>query len=234
MIELLHTMRYPGRFIAIGRDGSHAVIIYGATGRSLSSLARRFVRSGNAVFMSAVDATVGKEGNPELLEYPALRIFENGAVAANGRHIDDIRSLESRDARKQLSYALSEEAYEPDEYRTPRITGCIVESKGGVDGALHIIRSVSDGIDHASWSVPMINGRGMFISTYAGDDVKPTPSFRGSPRDVSLDFGSAERAAEEVFLSLAPNAGESDYRVGCLAVYKKAGEEPNIALRNRK
>ena len=228
--------RYPGRFIVIGQDGVSSVAIYGATGRSPSSLARRFVRRDSEIYMTAIDATVAREGNAELLEYPAVKVFKNGVVVANGRQIENITELQSRDAKKQLNYALSEEAYEPDEYLTPRITGCIVEISeiGGVrvDGGLHIARSAHNGIDRSSWTVPFESGAGLFISTYGGDDVKPTPSFSGDPRPVGLSFGSAQKAAESVFASFAPPGGETDYRVGVIAIYKRLGQEPEIAIVN--
>jgi IMP cyclohydrolase len=224
--------RYPGRFIIIGKDGGSSVAIYGATGRSPSSLARRFAQNGDAIAMRGVDETV-KRGNLELLQYPAVRIFKNGIVVANGRQIENITELQSRDARQQLSYALNEEAYEPDEYKTPRITGCIVESQNGVDAALHIVRLASDGIDRSSWKIELAEGIGAFIGTYIGQDIKPTPSFGGSPLPVSLNFGSAERAAQGIFDSYAPPPSEMDYRVGIIAVYKKFHESPEIAIVNR-
>ncbi|MES2014542.1 MAG: IMP cyclohydrolase [Patescibacteria group bacterium] len=224
--------RYPGRFIVIGKDGDAFVVLYGATGRSPSSLARRFVQNGDAIFMGGVDATV-KEGNIALLEYPAVRLFLNGVVVANGTQIEHITNLQSRDARQQLSYALNEESYEPDEYLTPRITGCLVESEGKMDGALHIVRHATDGTDRASWSLSLESGKGAFVSTYIGADVKPTPSFSGEPVAVPLNFGSAKVAAETVFNSFTPPKGEMDYRVGVIAVYKKIGEKPEISIVNR-
>lgn len=224
--------RYPGRFLIIGKDADSYVAIYGATGRSPSSLARRFVQKGNGIFMGGVDDTV-KQGNQELLEYPAVRIFDNGIVVANGTHIKHISELQSRDARQQLSYALADEAYEPDEYRTPRITGCIIESPKGMDGALHIVRSATDGIDHASWSTSFENGKGAYVGTYIGEDVKPTPSFAGVPLSVPLQFGSAENAAQSIFNFFAPSPGQTDYRIGVIAVYKKLGEQAEIAIVNR-
>ncbi len=231
MINLLKSVRYPGRFLAVGQDGGAFVLLYGATGRSPSSLARRFVQKGDAVFMGGVDDTVN-QGNPELLEYPALRLFENGAVVANGRQIENITSLENREAKKQLSYAMSEEAYEPDEYKTPRITGCIVKTSSGMDAAIHIARYAVDGIDRSSWAVPLVSGEGRYISTYGGADVKPTPSFSGEPLDVSLNFGDAKTAAKACFDALAPSQGDADYRVGTIALYIKDGYS-NIAIVNK-
>ncbi len=227
------TYRYPGRFIVIGKDADAFVILYGATGRSPASLARRYVQEGNAIYAVGFDDTVKKEGNPELLEYPAIKFVEHGILVANGRQIEKIATLTTRDARQQLSYGLSEEAYEPDEYRTPRITGCLVEGARGMDGALHIVRSVTNGIDRSSWSVPFETGKGLYIGTYIGEDVRPTPSFSGNPIPVALSYGSAAKAARALSEGLAPQSGETDYRVGFVAVYKKLGEAPEIAIVNR-
>lgn len=232
MINLLKAMRYPGRFLAVGMDGDGYVLLYGATGRSPSSLARRFVQKGDAVYMGGVDATVEREGNPELLEYPALKVFPNGAVVANGRQIDNVSGVESREARKQLSYAMSEEAYEPDDYYTPRITGLLSFASGTADGAIHIARFATDGIDRSSWTVPLEKNKGLYISTYVGADIKPTPSFSGDPLPVTINFGDAQKAAQAMFDSLKPPKGEMDYRVGCIALYMKDGYS-NIAITNK-
>jgi IMP cyclohydrolase len=214
--------RYPGRFIVIGMDDGFSVAVYGATGRSAASLARQFVRRGDEVFMTAIDTTVSRERNPDLFEYPAVKVFQNGVVVANGT---------------QISYALAEEAYEPDENKTPRITGCIVESQGAngvkTDAALHIVRFAKDGIDHSSWSVPLESGKGLFISTYDGADTRPAASFAGSPVPIGLSFGSAENAAKTLFEAFSPPVGQPDYRVGIVALYKRLGEAPEIAIVNR-
>lgn len=233
MIKTLSSMRYPGRFLAIGKDGDAHVVLYGATGRSPSSLARTYVQDGNAIYARGIDDTVRREGNPELLEYPAIVFLKNGVVVANGRQIERVTELQDREAKKQLSYLLSEEAYEPDEYRTPRITGCIVETSQGMDGAIHIARSVSDGIDRSAWTVPLEEGKGMYISTYVGGDVRPTPSFPGDPLPVSFNFGSAQKAAQAMFDALTPPADAPDYRIGYIAVYLREGQSPEIAIVNK-
>ena len=232
-MDFFRGKKYPGRFIIIGKDADAFVVLYGATGRSPSSLARRFVQKGDGVYMTRTDETVEREGNPELLEYPAIKFFTQGILVANGRQIEKITALESRDARQQLSYALSEEAYEPDEYRTPRITGCLIESARGIDGALHIARSAWNGIDRSSWSLSFESGKGRYLATYRGDDARPTPSFSGNPLPIDLSFGSADNAAEALFAALRPEPGESDYRVGLIAVYKKTSQTPLVRVINR-
>lgn len=233
MIELLKGKRYPGRFIALGMDNGAYVALYGATGRSPSSLARRFYEEDGGVYMGGIDDTVNTHHTPELLEYPAVRFFPNGVVVANGRQIEHITSIENRDARKQLSYALSEEAYEPDEYNTPRITGLISFASRIPEMALHIARIAPDGIDRSSWSVVSEDGKGMFISTYGGEDVKPTPSFSGDPLPVQLNFGDEKTAVRAVFDALTPPKGEMDYRVSCIAVYIKNGETKTAIVNNK-
>ncbi len=233
LAELLKSERYPGRFLVVGKDGDAYVLLYGATGRSPSSLARRFVREGNGIYMGGIDDTVAREGNPELLEYPALVFFDNGIAVANGRQIEKISSLDNRDARQQLSYMLSDEAYEPDENKTPRITGCLVKTSRGMDAAIHIARYASDGIDLSSWSVPLTDGEGMFISTYTGDDARPAPSFKGEPIPVSLHFGSAKKAAQTMRDALKPKWKEPDYRVAFFAVYVREDKPADVAILNQ-
>ncbi|OGG44174.1 hypothetical protein A2841_03070 [Candidatus Kaiserbacteria bacterium RIFCSPHIGHO2_01_FULL_48_10] len=232
LTDFLKTKRYPGRFIVIGMDGDFSVALYGATGRSPSSLARHFVQKGTEVFMVAADDTVLREGNPELLEYPAVRIFENGIVVANGRQIEKLKILEDRAADSQLSTALAEEAYEPDEYKTPRITGCIIEGHDTTSSALHIARATSSDTERMAWEVPLGDGQGFFISTYTGEDIKPTPSFKGAPVSVGLQFGSADVAVRSVFDALVPSENDLDYRVGVVAVYRREGKT-DLKIKNR-
>lgn len=233
MIDPL-TSRYPGRFIIIGKDGDSAVVLYGATGRSPSSLARKFTQHGSEIFMGGIDDTVSKEGNPELLEYPAVRIFQNGMVVANGRQIGHVTALLGGETQKQLDSLLITETYEPDEYCTPRITGCVGERDSGLfDASLHIARKGASEVDRSSWTLPLGENSGFFISTYEGDDVKPTPSFSGDPRTMTLNFGSAQVAAKTVFEHLTPPTGEMDYRVGIIALYKKFGQPVEVAIMNR-
>jgi hypothetical protein len=81
--------------------------------------------------------------------------------------------------------------------------------------------------------VPLEAGQGAFISTYGGDDVKPTPSFSGNPVSVGLEFGSAKNAANALFKALAPKLGQSDYRIGIIAIYFTLDGEPEVAIVNK-
>lgn len=224
---------YPGRFIVIGKENDALLVIYGATGRSPSSLARAFIEQGDGVYMAAVDATVHIQGNPELLEYPAIRMFENGIVVANGNHIDLIEELPAIGADAILTSAFQGTiTYEPDEYKTPRITGCVVES-GDFDAALHIVRAKGDEPEPHYYHLILENDVGSYIATYSGEDVRPTLSFATEPLRFPMRFGSPEAAASAVYEMLAPDQGANDYRVGVVAIYKKRGEEPRVVIKNR-
>lgn len=234
MKEFFADKPYPGRFLILGKDSGAAVVIYGATGRSPSSLARRFVEQGDGIYMAAIDATIAIKGNANLLEYPAVKFFDNGILAANGNHIELVESLSTfGGALEVLSHSFADKVtYEPDEYKTPRITGCVVETKRGLDAALHLVRSDSENNPLISyWRAPLEEGNGSYVATYRGEDMRPTPSFSTDPLPFSISYGSAEDAARAVYESLAPR-GE-DYRVGVVAVYKKPGEEPHFAIMNR-
>lgn len=231
-VEHLKKIRYPGRFIILGKDGDATVAIYGATGRSDPSLARKYARRGDEVFADSTDPAVTQKGNVELLTYPALRIFKNGFVVANARHINTIKSLRDSPAARQLEEALQEQLPEPDANQTPRITGAVVESKIPTAG-LHIVRAKEGVTERESTTVPLISGQGHYVATYNGDDVRPNPSYSGAPTSVQIGFGSAQVAAEEAFDALKPPQGGMDYRVGVVAIYKKPNEEASVAIVNR-
>lgn len=235
MTDFFSDKPYPGRFLIVGLNSGQAVVMYGATGRSPSSLARRFVEQGDGIYMAAVDATVAIKGNPDLLEYPAVKFFDNGMLAANGNHIDLVESPgTSGGALESLSLAFSDRVtYEPDEYRTPRITACMLETNKGFDAALHLVRSNPANEPAVSyWQVPLEEGKGMYIATYTGADVRPTPSFSSAPLPVNLRYASAPSAARGVYEALAPRAGSNDYRIGVVAAYKAPGKEPEFSIIN--
>ena len=84
------------------------------------------------------DADILKQGNPDLLIYPAI-YFDEGTVVGNGKHTQDVKK--SFDARKNpliaLTTAHSRWQYEPDAPNyTPRISGCYGTEKA----ALSIIK----------------------------------------------------------------------------------------------
>lgn len=228
-MDSIKNIRYPGRFILLGKDGDDFVAIYGVTGRSASSLARRYIRKGNEIL--AIQTEEG--GNAELLTYPAFYFLRNGIVVANGRQIQNISVLNKLTAKEQLSTDLVNEEYEPDDNKTPRITGCYIENNSDTTAGLHIVHSINGASERETWDIPLVSGKGSFISTYAGEDTKIAPSFEGEPVTVNLSFGSCDKAAQAIFDLFAPKNGEADYRVSVIACYKKLGEEPRVSILNK-
>jgi IMP cyclohydrolase len=207
-IEYLKTLRYPGRFIVVGKMRGAVIGIYGAMGRSPSSLARAYIMDEHKdVRAVGTDRVVLNEGNPQLLEYRSLRWLDNGFVIANGRQIEG--GWESCDP-------------EPDEYHTSRITAVV-----GSTVEFFISRMTLVGVERKRWPLALEDGVGHFISTYAGADVRPTPSFVGDPVRVSLDFGSPGVAAMAVFDALTP-----EYRVGVVSVAYD-GQAREVAICNK-
>lgn len=227
-MRVLSGVRYPGRFIVLGTDDGSAVALYGVTGRSAASQARRYVRRGGSIAATPTDEAVMADGNRDLLVYPAFVFFEKGFIVANGTHITNVSTLYGT-ARQTLEKNLVGELPEPDTYFTSRITGCVAD-----DGtmALHSVRGTTEHPKRASWSVEVVAGKGTYLATYDGDEVNPG-QFGGDPLDVELVYGSAEAAAHAVYDLLAPPAGAPDYRVAVIAVYRPEGGAPQVVIKNR-
>lgn len=118
---------------------------------------------------------------------------------------------------------------EPDKYLTPRITGVVSD-----DGAtLYMTRSVEGVVEHKRWPLELGHGVGYFISTYTGEDVRPTMSFAGEPVKLEMNFVTAKEAAKAVFDALEPPEGGIDYRVGVVGVLRKAIEGREVAIHNK-
>jgi IMP cyclohydrolase len=256
-LQALEKMEYPGRFIMIGRDlsGENDVLVYGITGRSPSSQARELVREGGETIRTRVtDPEQLKEGNEKLLLYNCIRRCHHGFALGNGAQTDLIvetmQRLEERGIRATPGQILAKTfahphpvagknegefidltSYEPDEPAfTPRISGCIVRG-----AALSIIRRAEDGsATKRCFDVLPVPGKGKFISTYAGNDVHPLPSFPGQPIDVQLGSRTADELAEAVYSSMASDDPQRDFRVGVAVVYAHVRtSQMTISLINR-
>ena len=93
-LEALTSMDYPGRFIALGLnpEGMPAVV-YGITGRSESSKARKLVleKSLSAltkIKVEPIDAELVNKGNPDLLLYDAVIVsltYRCEMIVGNGK-----------------------------------------------------------------------------------------------------------------------------------------------------
>ena len=233
----LRDKEYPGRLIIIGRNltGENAVILYAITGRSPSSQARRIDLTPEGAWVKPTDEKILREGNRDLLIYPAI-LLGQGLAVSNGKQTMDILSHLSPvlDPRDILSNALHHWEYEPDSPSfTSRISGCVL-----TDGraALSIIKRTEDGsCSKHYFRVPMIPGEGKMISTYSGENKNPLPSFQGEPEDVQLIHGSAKETADAVYSALRPKQQDKDFRVAVVCVFLRdqTTADFNISVINR-
>jgi IMP cyclohydrolase len=218
-MEPLRRMAYPGRLLALGRARSgHSIVLYAVTGRSPSSQARRLVLDGRTVWTRPTDPDVLKNGNPDLLIYPALRIGK-GIAVSNGSQTADIDPDGEGSPVSALERGLKNWSYEPDSpIHTPRISGCVLPSGRS---AVAVIRSGAQGEALRSYfEFPLIAGRGRLISTYAGENADPLPAFQGEPREIRFEGATARDTAEAVYGALGPaEAGERDFRVAVACLF---------------
>ena len=214
------SLEYPGRLIAMGlaASGGRAVIVYAITGRSPSSQARKLVLRDNGIWVQPTDEDVLKTGNVDLLVYPALLFGQTGVAVSNGKQTADIRAGMASGAGpiSVLSQALANWDYEPDApIFTPRVSGCLVRGSAG----LSLVRRGGSGESLRSYfEVPLREGEGRLVSTYAGPNSDPLPAFEGEPRRIGLAGETAREAAEAVYGDLAPTAGGKDFRVAVACV----------------
>lgn len=219
--EIAENKPYPGRFLILGKRNEEIFAIYGVTARSASSRAKRYVFSDDkkSIIVQATDPDVMAQGDLSLLDYTAVRFFHNGLVIGNGRQTDRISSLTKTSAHQQLVEDLREETFEPDKYNTPRITGCVLEQNGTWTGALHIIRS-NDRQESVRecYVIDTTKQEAQFISTYAGPNVRPTPSFSGEPLLFDLPPGNCKEIATKIYAAFTPKDNEEDVRVSVIAI----------------
>jgi IMP cyclohydrolase len=212
---------YPGRLIIIGQDtsGEKAIIVYAITGRSPSSQARRMVAQKGGIWVKPTDTQTLKEGDPELLIYPAV-LFGQGIAVSNGKQTPDILEClpHFQDPVDVLKSSLSCWDYEPDDPAfTPRISGCVLST---MRTALSIIRRAEDGFSHRDYfKIDLIPGKGKLISTYAGQNIDPLPPFAGKPEDVLFTQNTAEETARDVYNTLEPRGRVKDFRVSVACIF---------------
>lgn len=218
----LERMEYPGRLIILGMTpNKRKIVIYGITGRSESSRARRldYDKTSGVISVNPTDQEALKKGNPDLLIYPCIMIHNNNVAVSNGNQTKDIFNESKKHLQSILilNNALDRWSYEPDEPNfTPRISG-IATNK---DSALAIIRRNFDGKPIKDYFyISLFPGAGKLITTYNGINVNPLPSFEGEPLDVEIKSNSITDITRAVYDALNP-----DFRVSVAGV--------NISKRN--
>ncbi len=220
-LEILTALEYPGRLILLGTNAAAtcSILVYGITGRSASSQARKLVLAEDGIWVRPTDEKTLKEGNVDLLVYPAVLFDRAGLAVSNGKQTESIR----RELGAQglpvstLSSALERWDYEPDApIYTPRICGCVLAKKS----ALSVIRRGDAGESLKSYfEIPPTPGLIRMISTYAGPNRDPLPSFTGEPRSSMSIEDSATETAEAVYESLCSAGPERDFRVAVVCVF---------------
>ncbi len=217
--QYLKDRPYVGRFIILGKSpDKRNVAVYGITGRSPSSQARRLVFKDLEIKVEPTNPKVLAQGNIDLLVYPAV-IFKYGIAVSNGKQTTDVaRCLDGRDPLEALSKASANWDYEPDSPNfTPRISGCTFHDMAG----LGIIKRGADGSSLRDYfEVPMSPGQASFISTYTGENKDPLPPFAGNPVQIKVGGNSAREIAEQVYDAFAPQEGAKDFRVSVASAYE--------------
>jgi hypothetical protein len=86
--------------------------------------------------------------------------------------------------------------------------------------ALSSIQSDENGkVVRKTWGIPLENGEGNFLSTYAGPNVRPTPSFVEEPINVILNQSSPADLSKSIYSHLEPASGREDLRVSVVVVF---------------
>ena len=194
-----YSIKYPGRGIITGMTpAGRPALAYFIMGRSASSKARIFERSGNELIIKLTKQD--KNFDPSLILYAPIRIFEDNIIVTNGDQTDTIYDFMK--AGKTFEEALRTRDYEPDApHYTPRISAVI--SKSGFK------QSILKRAGKFFFEYNFEPGFGRLIHTYNHDVTKDKilPSFSGEPREVKISDD-----IEEFSSSLWQELGE-DYRV---------------------
>jgi IMP cyclohydrolase len=226
----LTSLEYPGRLIVIGapRQSGKAGIVYAITGRSPSSQARKLVHRDEGIWVQPTDEATLKQGNVDLLVYPAVLFGPAGIAVSNGKQTVDVRDrvTPGADPVSVLSAALAAWDFEPDApIFTPRISGCLA----GGRGALSVVRRGPSGDSLRSYfEVGLRPGEGRLVSTYEGANADPLPVFRGEPRQVALAGSSAAETAASVYRDLGPAPAGKDFRVAVASVFVSLADPKDI------
>ena len=229
----LESLEYPGRLIIVGAapGGGQAVILYAITGRSPSSQARRLVHRDEGIWVEPSDEATLRQGNVDLLVYPAVLFGRAGIAVSNGRQTAAVRDRLAPGAEPvaALAAALASWDFEPDApIFTPRISGCLA---GGAAGLSVVRRGPSGEALRNYFEAGLRPGEGRLVSTYEGPNADPLPVFRGEPRFVDLPGATAAETAEAAYRSLAPVPPGRDFRVAVACVYAPPGEPEKADVR---
>lgn len=220
-LNYLASLEYPGRFIFSGqvKSSEDVFLVYGITGRSPASQARRIVKREGGLWVEPTDPQLIVSGNPDLLIYPAMVYSSHGIVVSNGKHTEDIMKemLGTQDPLLAMARGLRDWKYEPDApIYTPRIS---LVFKGGYKIVAGIIkRGDLGGVIKEYFELPLVPGKGWWFMTYDGKNTDPISCFQGEPVSLEIEGQTAETIVKMVYDSLAPASGKKDLRVSVAGV----------------
>lgn len=252
----LEQMVYPGRFIIVGQsENKFPVVIYGLTGRSTSSKARRLVCPIEGDLRIATEPTDPAElakGDPALLLYDALVSDGTTTIVSNGAQtgliqatIDAYRrtgvnlpanlilpAAFSGHYRSNVMYTrdgrkIDLTVHEPDApIFTPRISAVMI----GDYAMLSIARrDAHERPLMAYYEFRLNSGLGKLIATYDGPNPEkpiPVPSFKGEPREIGLGwFNNPTETAQTVYEAMG------DFAVS-VACFSSVVVGSNIGIKN--
>jgi len=206
-LEELAKMEYPGRVIILGRDNcGENIVVYGLSGRSESSQARRLVKDANEerISIEVTDQAQLEKGDPALLVYDAITTVktirgEGITVVSNGAQTNLIAGFVSRLSARPAGIEMPFESFLPFAFCQPHIMrtkdnrdidlACYEPDSPNftprISGALRdnfgmisiIKRSVDDSPLICFYRFPLAAGQGKMIATYDG----PNPTGKGEP-----------------------------------------------------
>lgn len=206
----LNSLAYHGRGIIIGKsaDGKKAVTAYFIMGRSENSRNRVFVEDGEGIRTQAFDPS--KMVDPHLIIYAPVRVLGNKTIVTNGDQTDTIYELMDRQMTFEQSLRTREFEDDKPNY-TPRISGIIHLENGDMNYAMSILKSAEgDGSSCRRYSYAYSNplaGKGSFIHTYSGDEIKQDgirrlPSFEGEPKNVIIPDMDIDKLTDFLWTNL--------------------------------
>ncbi len=218
--QILSYGEYFGRILAAGSIAPEKVfLLYGITGRSPASRARRLESKPEGIFTEPLPEVSLSAREKELLVYPAI-LFSRGVAASNGRQTEAIAAqLASGEPNpvRILKEALKNWDYEPDfPTFTPRISACFT-CAGRL--AMSLIRRGENGQSLRDfWPLVLKSNQGYLLATYNGENRHPLPPFSGSPLEFSVQASTASGLLAEFYPALGPKEGKEDLRVAAAAV----------------
>ena len=197
--------KYAGRGIITGMTPSgNRMLAYFIMGRSASSKARIFERSGNDLIIKLTEED--KNFDPSLILYSPLRVIDDKIIITNGDQTDTI--FDALKNGGSFEGALRTREYEPDApHYTPRISALMTPSGYS--------QSILKKAGKYFFEYEYEPGKGRLIHTYDHDVMSGDvlPSFNGEPREVNIP-DDMDKFAESLWAEL----GES-YRVSLYVRY---------------